>query len=118
MDWSDCPLVEVKPGVQRGRPVLKGTRMPADDIVDNWEAGLDAPEIASDFRLPLDDVRASRGQISMVVPGSNIWPGIGPRIAAISAALKRVSPGSFGFIEVAPPVRRRRLPRPHLSDSG
>ena len=25
MDWSDCPLVEVKPGVQRGRPVLKGS---------------------------------------------------------------------------------------------
>jgi uncharacterized protein (DUF433 family) len=58
MDWSDCPLVEVKPGVQRGRPVLKGTRMPADDIVDNWEAGLDEPEIASNFRLPIDDVKA------------------------------------------------------------
>ena len=58
MDWSDCPLVEVKGGVQRGRPVLKGTRMPADDIVDNWEAGLDESEIASNFRLPLSQVKA------------------------------------------------------------
>lgn len=44
MDWSDCPLVEVKPGVQRGRPVLKGTRMPADDIGENWEAGWTNPK--------------------------------------------------------------------------
>ena len=58
MDWSDCPLVEVKPGVQRGRPVLKGPRMPADDIVENWEAGVDEPDIAANFRLPITQVRA------------------------------------------------------------
>lgn len=58
MDWSDCSLVETKPGVQRGRPVLKGTRMPVDDIVDNWEAGEDESEIAANFSLSLDQVKA------------------------------------------------------------
>jgi uncharacterized protein (DUF433 family) len=58
MDWSDCSLVEVKAGVQRGRPVLKGTRMPADGMVDNWEAGVDESEIASNFRLPISQVKA------------------------------------------------------------
>ena len=58
MDWSGCPLVEAMPGVQRGRPVLKGTRMPADDIVENWEAGVDEPDIAADFRLPITQVKA------------------------------------------------------------
>ena len=58
MDWSDCPLVEVKPGVQRGRPVQKGTRMPVDNIVENWEAGVDEPEIAANFRLPVEQVKA------------------------------------------------------------
>ena len=58
MDWSDCPLVEVKPGVQRGRPVLKGTRMPAEDIVENWEAAVDESEIAANFRLPVAQVKA------------------------------------------------------------
>lgn len=58
MDWSDCPLVEVRPGVQRGRPVLKGTRMPADDIVDDWEAGVDEGEIAANFQLPVAQVKA------------------------------------------------------------
>ena len=58
MDWSDCPLVEVKLGVQRGRPVLKGTRMPVDDIVDNWEAGISDTEIAEAFRIPIAQVKA------------------------------------------------------------
>lgn len=58
MDWSACPLVETKPGVQGGRPVLKGTRMPADDILENWEAGVDEPEIAQNFRLPIEHVKA------------------------------------------------------------
>lgn len=57
-DWSDCPLVEVKPDVQRGRPVLRGTRMPADDIVENWEAGVEEPDIAFNFQLPIDQVKA------------------------------------------------------------
>ena len=57
MDWSECTLVEVKPDVQRGRPVLRGTRMPVDDIVENWEAGVDESEIAKDFRLPIEQVQ-------------------------------------------------------------
>ena len=51
----------------------------------------------------------ARRKISMVVLGSNIWPSIRPKIAEIAAALKRVSPGSFEFIEIAPPPKRRRL---------
>jgi hypothetical protein len=48
----------------------------------------------------------------MVVLGSNIWPSIRPKIAEIAAALKRTSPGSFEFIEIAPPPKRRRLGDP------
>lgn len=58
MNWSGCPLVEANPTVQGGRPVLKGTRMPADDLVANWEAGLDESEIAANFQLPVDQVKA------------------------------------------------------------
>lgn len=53
-----CSLVEAKPGVQRDRPVLKGTRMPANDIVENWEAGIDEPDIDENFRLPVEHVKA------------------------------------------------------------
>lgn len=58
VDWSECPLVEVKPGVQSGAPVLRGTRMPANAIVDNFEYGMSVSEIAEQFELPPDHIKA------------------------------------------------------------
>jgi uncharacterized protein (DUF433 family) len=58
IDWSQCPLVEVKPGVQSGAPVLRGTRMPANAIVDNFDYGMSVSEIAEQFELPPDRVEA------------------------------------------------------------
>ena len=51
IDWSDCPLVEVKPGVQGGAPVLLGTRMPVNAIVDNFDYGVSVDEIANSLRF-------------------------------------------------------------------
>ena len=56
VDWSECPLVEVKPGVHSGAPVLRGTRMPADAIVDNSDYGVSAAEIAEQFEISPDRV--------------------------------------------------------------
>lgn len=58
IDWSECPLVEVNPRVQSGAAVLRGTRMPADAIVDNFDFGLSAAEIAKQFELPQDRIDA------------------------------------------------------------
>jgi uncharacterized protein (DUF433 family) len=57
-DWSDCPLVEVVPGKVSGAPVLKGTRLPAQAILDNRAHGLSVAEIAEQFDVPEDRVRA------------------------------------------------------------
>jgi uncharacterized protein (DUF433 family) len=57
IDWTDCPLVEVDPQRVGGRPVLKGTRMPADDLVANYESGVSVDEIAEQFRIPLAPVQ-------------------------------------------------------------
>ena len=58
IDWSQCPLVEVNPRVQSGAPVLRGTRMPVNAIVDNFDYGLSAAEISEQFELPQDRVQA------------------------------------------------------------
>jgi len=56
IDWSECPLVEVKPGVQSGAPVLLGTRLPVDAIVDNFDYGVSVAEIAEQFEIPTDRI--------------------------------------------------------------
>jgi uncharacterized protein (DUF433 family) len=58
IDWLDCPLVEIKPGVQSGAPVLRDTRMPVDAIVDNFDYGVSAAEIAEQFEVPQDHIEA------------------------------------------------------------
>ncbi len=58
IDWSACPLVEVKHEVQSGAPVLRGTRMPVNAIVDNYDYGVSIAEIAKQFEIPLDRVEA------------------------------------------------------------
>jgi uncharacterized protein (DUF433 family) len=58
VDWSECPLVEVKPGVHSGAPVLLGTRMPVNAIVDNFDYGVSVAEIVEQFEVPPDRVEA------------------------------------------------------------
>lgn len=58
IDWSECQLVEVKQGVQSGAPVLRGTRMPVNAIVDNFDFGVSVAEIAEQFEVPQDCVEA------------------------------------------------------------
>ena len=57
IDWSQCAWVETNPRVQSGAPVLRGTRMPADAIVDNFDYGVTADEISEQFEIPLEDVK-------------------------------------------------------------
>ncbi len=58
VDWSECPLVEVKAEVQSGAPVLCGTRMPANAIVDNFDYGVSVAEIAEQFEILPEQVEA------------------------------------------------------------
>jgi uncharacterized protein (DUF433 family) len=56
-DWSKCDLVEVDPGRVSGQPVLKGTRMPVDTIVDNHEYGVSIAGICEQFGIDQNIVR-------------------------------------------------------------
>ena len=58
IDWSQCPLVEAKPRVLGGAPVLRGTRMPVSAIVDNSAYGLTVAEIVEQFQIPEAQVQA------------------------------------------------------------
>jgi uncharacterized protein (DUF433 family) len=58
IDWSQCPLVEVNPKVQSGTPVLRGTRMPVNAIVDNFDYGLSVAEVSEQFEIPEDRIQA------------------------------------------------------------
>ena len=56
IDWSGCELVEMVPGKVSGAPILKGTRLPAQTIVDNHDHGMAPAEIVEQFGVTEDQV--------------------------------------------------------------
>jgi uncharacterized protein (DUF433 family) len=53
MLWTGpvAPLVETNPRKVSGAPILKGTRVQADAIVENYEVGSPVEEIAENFAI-------------------------------------------------------------------
>ena len=47
--WDDCPLVERISGKQGGVPLVKGTRIPAQQIVEEFRLGSSIAEIESNY---------------------------------------------------------------------
>jgi uncharacterized protein (DUF433 family) len=39
IDWTQCELIEQVPGKVSGRPIVRGTRILPDAIVNGYEAG-------------------------------------------------------------------------------
>ena len=57
MDWSSCELVEVIPGKVSGVPLVKGSRVQADAVLENAESGESVEDIAYNFDLNPEDIR-------------------------------------------------------------
>jgi uncharacterized protein (DUF433 family) len=66
--WSERPLVEMKPEVHSGAPVLRGARMPVRAVVDNFDYGVSVAEIAEQFEVPADLIEAILGYAKIVRP--------------------------------------------------
>jgi len=49
MDWTGCELVERIPGKVSGQPIVRGTRILADTIVENFDDGSPIDEILEDY---------------------------------------------------------------------
>ena len=70
IDWMQCELIERVPGKVSGRPVVRGTRVLPDAIVDNYDLGETLDELREGFpSLTIDQIRrliefahAQRGQ--------------------------------------------------------
>lgn len=56
MDWSGCDVVEVVPGKVNGAPLLKGTRVPADQVIESLDGGETVSEVAYNFDLDVRQV--------------------------------------------------------------
>lgn len=61
------PRITVDPGVQFGKPVIVGTRVPVEVIMGNIAAGMAVEEVMEEYRLTREDVLAALRYASKVV---------------------------------------------------
>ena len=55
MDWLDCPVIEIVPGKVSGAPLIKGSRVRPEDLLNNLD--LTEDELVEEFGLRREDVR-------------------------------------------------------------
>jgi uncharacterized protein (DUF433 family) len=74
MDWTGCELVERIPGKVSGQPIVRGTRILADTILQYADRGSSIGEILEDLSWPhcghhllYDRVRPSPAQSNRLV---------------------------------------------------
>jgi uncharacterized protein (DUF433 family) len=60
IDWSECPDVERIPGKVSGKWIVRGTRIPADGVIENAEGGVSLEELTTDIYPNLGVERAER----------------------------------------------------------
>jgi uncharacterized protein (DUF433 family) len=49
IDWLACELIEQVPGKVSGRPIVRGTRILPDPIVNSFDAGETLEELHEDY---------------------------------------------------------------------
>ncbi len=49
IDWMACELIEKVPGKVSGRPIVRGTRIMPDAIVDSYDLGETIDELRDGF---------------------------------------------------------------------
>ena len=58
MDWVGCDLIEEIPGKVSGRPLVKGTRVLADTIIEEAELGESVDDIHENYpSVPKETIR-------------------------------------------------------------
>ena len=58
IDWTACELIEQIPGKVSGRPIVRGTRILPDAIVDSYDLGETLDELREGFpSLSIDQIK-------------------------------------------------------------
>lgn len=59
--------IEVNATVRFGRPVIAGTRVPVDLVIAKLAGGMEAAEVAREYEIEIDDIRAALSYAAQVL---------------------------------------------------
>jgi len=71
IDWTECELIEQIPGKVSGKPIVRGTRILPEAIVNSWDMGESIEDLREGFpslttaqiRRLIEFAQSRRGQL-------------------------------------------------------
>lgn len=67
-----APRVVVDSAVRFGKPVIEGTRVPIDLVVGKLAGGMSIDDVASEYELTLEDIRAALAYAARAVADEQV----------------------------------------------
>lgn len=67
-----APRIVVDPAVRFGRPIIQGTRVPVELILAKLSGGMTVQEVASEYEITLEDVRAALAYAARVLASEDV----------------------------------------------
>ena len=67
-----APRLTVDSQVHSGEPVIEGTRVPVSIVVGAVAAGDSAEEVAEEYRITIEDVRAALSYAAKLLEGETV----------------------------------------------
>ena len=67
------PGVTVDPAIVHGRPVVTGTRVPVEAVVGALAGGSTLEEVAEDYHLTMEHIRAALGYATRLLRSTTIY---------------------------------------------
>jgi uncharacterized protein (DUF433 family) len=67
-----APRITVDEAVRFGRPVIQGTRVPVDVVVGKIASGMSVDEVAKEYGIEPEDVRAALRYAAAIVEAEQI----------------------------------------------
>lgn len=67
------PGIIVDPAIRFGKPVIKGTRVPVDMLVGKVASGMSMDDVAREYDVTLEDIRAALRYAAHVLTEENVY---------------------------------------------
>ncbi len=68
------PRIEIDPDVHHGKPVIEGTRVPVHLLVGSMAGGMTLEDVADEYGVETEDVKAALEYASHLVSGEDVQP--------------------------------------------
>jgi uncharacterized protein (DUF433 family) len=72
MAMEIAPRIVVAPSVRFGKPVIQGTRVPAELVVAKLAGGMTAEEVIEEYEITLEDIQAALGYAARTLAAEEV----------------------------------------------